>query len=129
MTNSKDKKHLMAVYGTLKAGRGNHRLLVNAETVTKNGLTKDKFAMYSSGIPYVVKDEKANNIKVEVYKVDDEELQRIDGLEGHPGWYKREEIIVTDTESKTEHANVWLYFMNLSKEDKARLKFHDDGNF
>lgn len=125
---------IIAVYGTLKEGHGNyHRLLTSSKQIAKNAKTEEQFAMYSSGIPYVVKDEKKTQIVVELYEVDDSTLKRIDRLEGHPNWYKREltPVIITEDDGTENKINAWIYFMGMSDADKARpsMKFHSDGKY
>ena len=125
-----NKKNLsrIAVYGTLKQGRGNHDyFLQEANLVSKEAQTVNNYAMYSSGIPYVVKDEQTTQIQCEIYDVDEWELQSIDGLEGHPNWYKREEIDIKLEDGSTTKA--WMYFMPLTSDSKKNLKKHLNGVF
>lgn len=107
--NVLDKPHLVAVYGTLRKGFGNHGLLQSARLLDA-GNTVDQYAMVCEGIPYVGSEvrEDGNNIAVEVYAVDDETFARLDDLERHPEWYTRQEIpIVLDNGMVV---NAWLYF-------------------
>jgi gamma-glutamylaminecyclotransferase len=104
---------LVAVYGTLKRGRGNHRVLGNAWHIG-DGLTCDKYLMADHGIPYCYKDklpgESGGRITIEVYKPrNKEQWEALDGLEGHPEHYCREMIPV---EIDGEIMNAWLYFAN-----------------
>jgi gamma-glutamylaminecyclotransferase len=92
MSNS----HNIFVYGTLRSGFHNNYLLMNAKLIGK-GKTKTKMAMFISGIPYVNRSSPEYQIVGEVYSVDDSTLKRLDSLEGHPDWYKREpEPIIMD---------------------------------
>jgi len=87
----------IAVYGTLKSGYGNSRLLQNCTLVGTGHIQGHR--LYQSGIPYVVKDDTSDySIEVEVYKVPSTELDSIDSLEGHPRWYRREptEVVLAD---------------------------------
>lgn len=93
------------VYGTLRKGFGNHFLLKNSKFIGE-AITKEKYSLYASGIPYVVKVPKTH-IKGEVYKVDSETLKSLDQLEGHPNFYKREEIDVLVNNSPIK---AWIYF-------------------
>lgn len=84
-------KHSVSVYGTLKRWFGNHRLIADSEFVWE--YLVPFYAFKSSGIPFlsVVGDpsEFKGYMKVETYSVTDDELVRLDRLEGHPNWYVR----------------------------------------
>lgn len=100
----------VAVYGTLRSGYGNHALIENSSLVGV-GKTKEQFTLTASGIPFVTKglNEGLSNVTVEVYSVETEsDLRNLDGLEGHPNWYRRElTTIVLEDDSEVE---AWLYF-------------------
>lgn len=102
---------ILAVYGTLKRGHGNNRLLQSSEFITQ-GLTTEKYAMYANGIPYVKEtvpeDVPTTNITVELFKVEMSDLPRIDQLEGHPNWYQRKQIDVTGDNG--DNYKAWIYF-------------------
>lgn len=85
---------LIAVYGTLRKGYGNHSYLSSA-TFVGSGKTFDKYRMTGAGIPFLLQGKNvkgSNNVRVEVYSVNEWSLKSIDRLEGHPTWYKREKI-------------------------------------
>lgn len=96
---------LVAVYGSLRKGFNNHTLLKDCEQV---GVTKlQGFKMHSlSAYPAVYHSQDDNAIiTVEVYEVSDSVLERdLDRLEGHPVFYKREEV-------DTEFGKAWVYVM------------------
>ena len=95
------------VYGTLKKGFSNHHLLYWAEFAGA-AKTLEKYSLYESGIPFVFKSESVSHIYGELYKVDELTLKIIDRLEGHPEWYRREEIeVITE---KEVNVTAWLYF-------------------
>lgn len=77
---------LVAVFGSLREGFGNHRVLGNSEKV---GVFKSppKFKMLSAGgFPYLLKSEQGKEITMEVYRVTDERISNnIDCLEGYHG--------------------------------------------
>ena len=95
---------LVAVYGSLRKGLGNHYLLEDATylgTTTTQG-----FTMYSlGGFPYIKPSSNSSDIIIEVYKVTPEEFTRLDRLEGYPRFYDRKEI-------KTEFGTAWIYFID-----------------
>jgi len=100
--------NLIAVYGTLKKGFGNYySYLTNAKHLGR-GKTQDKYPLLVEGLPYMV-DKKGvgHNVVVDVFKVSDAQLKKIDQLEGHPRWYKRKQIPI---KLKNRTLNCWLYF-------------------
>ena len=98
---------IVFVYGTLKEGYGNHYLLEKSIKVSK-AVTMEKYGMYESGIPFVIKDEDKTTVKGEVYLVDSPTFTNLDILEGHPSVYKREKIkVLLDDNRKT---TAWIYF-------------------
>jgi gamma-glutamylaminecyclotransferase len=83
------KKHLIAVYGTLKKGFGNHRLLVNSKFIGSY-VTESKHVMINHGIPEASpKWDIGKQLSVELYEVNDKVLEDLDSLEGSPDWYYR----------------------------------------
>lgn len=99
--------HLLFTYGTLQKGFSNHYLIKGAEYLG-SGKTLEKYSLYESGIPYVFKGEEVSQIHGELYRVDNHTLKIIDRLEGHPDWYRREEVAVLTENGVTVTA--WLYF-------------------
>lgn len=91
---------LVCVYGTLRAGCSNHRLLEGSEFL--GSVSVDGWAMYSMGgfpalVPAV-----GLAISGEVYRVTEAVMKTLDRLEGYPGWYDR-------TEVPTEFGDAWIY--------------------
>lgn len=79
------------VYGTLKRGYGNNRLLQNA-TFIGEAITNKPYLLFNCGFPKAVPSEEGLPIIGEVFEVDEAQLARCDSLEGHPDWYVRREI-------------------------------------
>ena len=50
---------------------------------------------------------KPNSVVVDVYEVSDNELKRLDALEGHPKWYMRKEVTV---QVAGHQFKAWSYF-------------------
>lgn len=99
------------VYGTLKSKSwnnyhlGDSRLLANAET-------EEGYTLHQSGIPYMVKGTDETNLPVrgELYEVTDKNTKlRVDGLEGHPYFYRRTIINVKTEDGDTVQANAYIY--------------------
>jgi len=121
MENKEFKPYIVAVYGTLRKGFGNHRLLEHCNKI-KTGITDEKFTMYSFGgfpaiSPTNVKD---TNITVELYEVVDERTSRnLDSLEGYPEWYDKTEVTVDNTKAM-------IYFMPKDKIGNKKIVENGD---
>ncbi len=110
------------VYGSLKKGFDNHKLLQKYAKRVGKASTVGKFAMYEDSFgnyPYLVK-EPITKVLGELYEIKREELlDKIDEFEGTPEYYKRKKIKV-----KT-HKGVNLAFVyiredeNIPKEQEA----------
>lgn len=104
----------VAVYGTLKSGHGNHRVLGKSKQIAK-GMTCDTFLMECQNIPYVYggnrnEDPNAQNIEVEVYKIKrHSDADALDNLEANGDWYCREIVEVETLEGDIVHA--WMYII------------------
>ena len=85
--------HFVFVYGSLKMGLSNHRLLRGSRFIDF-AKTDPEYTMISFGHFPAVMRGGTTAIHGEVYEVDDETLARLDQLEGHPHFYRREQIII-----------------------------------
>lgn len=113
MTEAKEgfeQTNRIFVYGTLQSGCSNNQLLTDSELLG-NAETEELYYMSVSGsIPFVHKDIQSTNIKGEVWEVKNiDAFQRIDSLESHPEWYRREIINVN---LKGKIVKAWIYFNN-----------------
>jgi len=109
------------VYGTLRRGQGNHRLLDSSKFIG-NAKTKFRYALYGSGVPFLSRSRAISQVIGEVYSVDDTTLKRLDQLEGHPDVYKREqdEVVLEDGMELI----AWIYFY-----DAAEGNLIESGDF
>jgi gamma-glutamylaminecyclotransferase len=122
-----EKCNLVFVYGTLRKGFGNHSLLEH-QTLKGKALTKYKYVMYASGIPFVKSDEAVTPIVGEIYELDGvEALKRLDRLESHPDFYKREVILCTMEDGTEAHA--WLYFAQRTYGDEEIVETGDYADY
>ena len=102
------EKKLYAVYGTLKKGFGNHRILENNDLVFEGSVNIPYYMVSLGGFPGLIKDDKDNPIHIEVYEVTDEETERrLDRLEGYPSFYNKDMI-------ETPVGEAHIYFLERS---------------
>lgn len=100
--------NVVAVYGSLLSGFGNHRLLEQSNFLGQSEITG--FEMYSlGGFPVICPVENKSVVQAEIYQVDDTTMARLDRLEGYPNFYNRQEVSV-QVAGKVESA--WVYFMS-----------------
>lgn len=103
-----EQRILVFVYGTLKRGRGNHRLLARSPRLGREVIAGPYFFAHLGGFPGVVKLPQGQGttrlIGGEVYEVDAETLGHLDGLEGHPNFYCRELV-------RTRFGDAWVYLL------------------
>lgn len=93
----------VAVYGTLRQGFGNHRLLEHSKFLGKTK-TDAIFSMHGRIVPWI-SNGGDTQITVEVYEIDEQTLQSLDWLEGYPNYYDRQII-------NTEFGEAWIYFID-----------------
>jgi gamma-glutamylcyclotransferase (GGCT)/AIG2-like uncharacterized protein YtfP len=94
------------VYGTLKQGHGNNRLLENSKFLGRCYIEGPWRLINLGAYPGLVEIPKIEFAKVlgEVYQVDLDTLQSLDWLEGHPRYYRRDKVA-------TPWKNAWAYFL------------------
>lgn len=83
--------HNLFVYGTLKRGHGNSKLLAHAE-ILGMATSVSKYKLLDCGIPFMIESLDENSgacVRGELYRIDDETLARCDRLERHPRLYMR----------------------------------------
>lgn len=92
------------VYGTLRQGRSNNHVLGKGAEIVSVTQTIDDFLFACGNIPYVLKgtEEYPEGYKApvvgELWHIPLCNLSRIDDLEGHPDFYKRERVNVLGLE-------------------------------
>ena len=89
------------VYGSLKKGYYNHRLLTNAGLLGEFR-TQPNYQLYDNGsFPYLVEVQPGEGVCVEgeVYEVTDQQLKALDRLEGHPDHYVRKAVALQEIEN------------------------------
>ena len=103
---------LVFVYGTLKRGFHNHRVMEDAggEFVC-TGRTQNQYPLVAQGLPYLLNHPgTGKRVEGEIFQVSTSEgWDRLDHLEGHPGFYQREVIAIEGVDRDIYDA--WTYFL------------------
>ncbi len=110
MLDKMPEPNKLFVYGTLRQGFGNHRLMQGADFLGEATIPAQLFVngwLPMIGPPVA----EGDVVHGEVYRLFDAyHWAMVDGLESHPSWYRRE--IVTATYKDRDAATpVWAYFM------------------
>lgn len=94
-------KRKVFVYGTLKQGFGNHRVMERAKSsLIGTFKTLPEFTMlHLGGFPGII-DGGHTAITGELWEV--EEIEGLDALEGHPTFYRRTEILLEGYDQPVE---------------------------
>jgi gamma-glutamylcyclotransferase (GGCT)/AIG2-like uncharacterized protein YtfP len=106
--------NLVFVYGTLKRGFANHRLMEGQEFIGA-ARTAPGYALYDlGGYPGMVADPAAaEGVGGEVWSVDDECLSGLDVLEGtSEGLYRRERVALLEP-FEERHVEAYLYLRSV----------------
>ena len=110
---------MVFVYGTLMKGYGNNRYyLAQSEFLGKGEITG--YGLYAvSSFPGIVPED-GEKVQGEVYKVDQDTLKRLDGLEGEGSLYLRKKVEVR-VDGQMVHA--WTYIWNQAIEGTEKIKY------
>ena len=99
--------HNVFVYGSLKNGYGNNRLLQSSEYCGSDMTNSADFKMISlCSFPGVIHSENGFHISGELYRVDDRTLQTLDRLESNGSFYSRELVKL-----KAFEEDAWMYVL------------------
>lgn len=113
---------LVFVYGTLKRGFGNHRVMQEAGgRFVCEATTTEQFPLVEQGLPYLLlRPGQGRRVEGEIFRVGTPEgWRRLDHLEGHPQFYHREVIAIEAADGDTYEA--WAYFLTHEDESLAGL--------
>lgn len=102
------------VYGTLKRGKHNHRLLDHGGALfVTEAYTADRYPLLVDGLPYLFdRPGEGHRVKGELYVVDNGTFARLDQLEGHPRFYERKKIRLGHADpAAPSSAFAWVYFI------------------
>lgn len=109
------------VYGTLRRGFGNHRAMANARPLGV-GRTTARYDLRVDDLPFVMPGA-TSRVRGELYEIDEAHLARLDAFEGHPKWYRREQVGVEMENGATMLAWMYLYL------GEAKGKIVESGDF
>lgn len=115
---------LICVYGSLRRGMGNSRLLETSELLSTETI-RDNFRMVDIGsYPGLIESEEENEIVIEIYEVTPEVYRRIEQLESYPHYYDRRDV-------HTSLGEVGIYFLprNSGWSSSDRLVEKTDGAY
>ena len=104
-------RKLVAVYGTLKREGSNYHVTeAGGGVFLGTAKTIHDYCMYGGwGFPRVTQDAPICPIHVEVFDMDS--FAPMDSLEGHPNFFKREQIPIVFNQSAGLDVDVaWMYF-------------------
>lgn len=119
MAQKVDDKGLIRilVYGTLKDGHGNHRLIKNSggRFIRYDSITGPFQMCNMTGFPGVYRNQEGDlgnlqTIKGELWALEPEGLATLDLLEGHPNFYRREKYWTNGNNGDAKKA--WVYILN-----------------
>lgn len=105
---SNEQRLTVAVYGSLRVGMGNHRVMGDDSILLSTETIKDNFDMIDMGsFPGLIPSEEQKDIVVEVYSVTPRTYANIERLEGYPSFYNRRDV-------NTSHGPAGIYFLERS---------------
>lgn len=110
------KKQLVAVYGSLRQGMGNHQHYLKNANYLGEFTTEPIFTLHTLGGYPGLKENGTTAVVMEVYEVDDETAERIDGLEGYTPGKKSYFYDKITIETPYGTAGVYIYVSPLSKD-------------
>lgn len=110
------KKHLIACYGSLRKGLGNHEYFLGKSTYLGEFKTEPIYNLHSLGGFPGLKENGTTSVVMEVYEVNDQEANAIDNLEGYvPGSNDNTFYDKKDIDTPWGVASVYIYVKELLK--------------
>lgn len=112
-SSDSNKRNWVALYGTLRRGGSNFRLLDNPESKYITTGTVAGFRMHSlGGFPGIIPDKEAKPIVAELFEVSDTVLKSLDRLEGHPNFYTRTSAELVDKAGAKFPMEIYVFNSN-----------------
>lgn len=125
-SRSRDQKTInVFVYGTLKSGYSNNHILRQAEHVM-DGYVTGMALINTPAYPFAIEAADSSFAIGELYRVNEQEFENMDSLEGYPHYYDRKEVTVsslgriTQTNEEHEPVKAWIYYIKNSHDKKSQ---------
>lgn len=100
------------VYGTLKKGYSNHRLLQTSEYIGNGKI--EGYEIYDLGFyPGIVPGDRKDEVYGEVYEITEETLVHLDRLEGEGFLYIRE-VVEVEMDGGSVEASIYVFNRSLN---------------
>ena len=107
---------IIAVYGSLREGMGNHSLISHSQMVERRTVQLPYKMISLGSFPGLITDEKLNDIVIELYEVDQPTYARVERLEGYPNFYDKYAFLLPEYEFPVE-----IYVLN-QKDERGSYK-------
>lgn len=116
------------VYGTLKAGYGNNRLLEKAKFIGE-AVTQKAFSLSDCGFPYMHNGDERHPVRGEIYEIDEEILRNLDILEGVDYGHYSRGTLQAQKLGDGEAVMAWAYVAPKSTGSRHPLCAVEEGMF
>lgn len=93
-------KRILCVYGSLRNGFGNNRLLKDSDHLSTETISIPYRMVSLGGFPGLVPSDENHDIVVEVWSVDDATYRNVERLEGFPNFYQKAVVNTTQGEGE-----------------------------
>jgi gamma-glutamylcyclotransferase (GGCT)/AIG2-like uncharacterized protein YtfP len=90
----------IGVYGSLRKGKGNHRLIQHSNQLSQETVAIPFRMVSLGGFPGLIPTKENQNIIIEVYEVDDSTYRDVERLEGFPRFYQKAVIETSQGEAE-----------------------------
>lgn len=93
-------KRILCVYGSLRNGFGNNRLLKESDHLSTETISIPYRMVSLGGFPGLVPSDENHDIVVEVWAVDDSTYRNVEWLESYPNFYQKAVVNTTQGEGE-----------------------------
>lgn len=109
-------KHLVFVYGSLKRGYSLNHVLYRSLYISRATAGPEYTLLEGYAFPFLV-ERKGIGARGELYLVDDNTLDILDRIEGHPNFYERKKITVKDEDGIEKEVYAYIHPDTLEMQD------------